>query len=124
MGLFIWIREGVRRAVVLGFSDAVAEIGERHDGEDLGEQLANTLRQRVTVEPSLNMRPRRSPLPPAASARQIARADPQRKRLTVRPVQPRRSQTSRPLLLAASIRRHDPFSPHYRRLLAAGGIAI
>ena len=52
MGLFDWIRQGVRQAVVLGFSDAVADIGERADGDDLGEQLADTLRQRLAVEPA------------------------------------------------------------------------
>jgi hypothetical protein len=52
MGLFVWIREGVRRAVVMGFSDAIAEIGERHDGEDLGEQLASSLRERLAIEPA------------------------------------------------------------------------
>jgi hypothetical protein len=52
MGLFDWIRQGVRRAVVLGFSDAVADIGDRTDGDDLGEQLADTLRQRLAVEPA------------------------------------------------------------------------
>ena len=50
MGFFVWIREGVRRAVLLGFSDAVAEIGQRNEGEDLGEQLASNLRQRVTID--------------------------------------------------------------------------
>ncbi len=50
MGFFIWIREGVRRAVLLGFSDAVSEIGRRGDGEDLGEQLAHNLRQSAAIE--------------------------------------------------------------------------
>jgi hypothetical protein len=52
MGLFEWIRQGVRRAVVSGFSDAIQDIGERNDGEDLGENLAETLRQRLAVEPA------------------------------------------------------------------------
>ncbi len=64
MGLFVWIREGVRRAVVLGFSDAVAEIGDRHEAEDLGEQLANSLRQRVTVEPESKHATATIPAPP------------------------------------------------------------
>jgi hypothetical protein len=50
MGFFVWIREGVRRAVLLGFSDAVAEIGQRHEGEDIGEQLASTWRERLSTE--------------------------------------------------------------------------
>ena len=50
MGFFVWIREGVRRAVLLGFSDAVTEIGQRHEGEDIGEQLAITLQQRLSTE--------------------------------------------------------------------------
>ena len=50
MGFFVWIREGVRKAVLLGFSDAITEIGQRHEGEDLGEQLALHLRQSVPLE--------------------------------------------------------------------------
>ncbi len=50
MGFFIWIREGVRRAVLLGFSDAITEIGQRQDGEELGEQLALTLQQSAAIE--------------------------------------------------------------------------
>jgi len=52
MGFFAFIREGVRRSVLLGFSDAVAELGNRQPGEDLGEHLAATLRQGIALEPS------------------------------------------------------------------------
>lgn len=52
MGFFAFIREGVRRSVLLGFSDAVAELGNRQAGEDLGEHLAATLRQGIAIEPS------------------------------------------------------------------------
>ncbi|HEV3417661.1 MAG TPA: hypothetical protein VG056_12630 [Pirellulales bacterium] len=50
MGFFVWIREGVRRAVLLGFSDAVTQIGDRQEGEDLGQHLAASLRQGLSVE--------------------------------------------------------------------------
>jgi hypothetical protein len=50
MGFFVWIREGVRRAVLLGFSDAIMEIGQRNEGEDLGEQLAGSLRQGLALD--------------------------------------------------------------------------
>ncbi len=65
MGLFDWIRQGVRRAVVLGFSDAVSDIGERQEGDDLGEHLAETLRQRLTVEPASKHTAPTIPGPPA-----------------------------------------------------------
>ena len=50
MGFFAFIREGVRRSVLLGFSDAVTELGNRQPGEDLGEHLATTLRQSIALE--------------------------------------------------------------------------
>jgi hypothetical protein len=55
MGFFAWLREGVRRAVLLGFSDAISEIGNRSESDELGPQLAAALQQgiaepgRVTV---------------------------------------------------------------------------
>ena len=50
MGFFEWIRAGVRRAVLLGFSDAVTEIGTRSEHEDLSPALANALRQGLMLE--------------------------------------------------------------------------
>ncbi len=44
MGVFGWIRDSVRRSVLLGFSDAVEQIGTASDGEDLHPQLAAVLR--------------------------------------------------------------------------------
>ncbi len=54
MGFFIWIREGVRRAVLLGFSDAISEIGQRHAGEDLGDHLATSIRESLAVSDGLS----------------------------------------------------------------------
>ena len=47
MGFFAWLREGVRRAVLMGFSDAVEELGKRTEAEDMGPALALTLRQSI-----------------------------------------------------------------------------
>jgi len=47
MGFFAWLREGVRRAVLMGFSDAIAEIGNRNDQDELGLQLAATFQQSI-----------------------------------------------------------------------------
>ena len=45
-GVFGWIRESVRRSVLLGFSDAVEQIGGAADGnEELHPQLAAVLRR-------------------------------------------------------------------------------
>ena len=49
MGFFAWIREGVRRAVLLGFSDAAEELGKRAPGEDLGPQLALAIREGIAI---------------------------------------------------------------------------
>ena len=49
MGFFAWIREGVRRAVLLGFSDAVTQIGTRTADEDLSPHLAVALQQSLAA---------------------------------------------------------------------------
>jgi len=49
MGLFEWIREGVRQAVVLGFADAVEDVGGRTHEEDFGTALAESLRARLAA---------------------------------------------------------------------------
>jgi hypothetical protein len=50
IGFFAWLREGVRRAVLLGFSDAITQIGSRNEGEDLSPQLAATLQRGIAWE--------------------------------------------------------------------------
>ncbi|HUY36420.1 MAG TPA: hypothetical protein VMV69_27030 [Pirellulales bacterium] len=45
LGFYAWIRENVRRAVLLGFSDAVEQLGSPNDGEDVSPQLLAVLRQ-------------------------------------------------------------------------------
>lgn len=49
MGVFAWIRESVRRSVLLGFSDAVEQLGVATDGnEPIHPQLAAVLREAAT----------------------------------------------------------------------------
>ena len=46
LGVFGWIRESVRRSVLLGFSDAVEQLGATADpNESLHPQLASVLGQ-------------------------------------------------------------------------------
>ena len=48
MGVFGWIRESVRQSVLLGFSDAVEQLGASAAGsEPLHPQLAAVLRDRA-----------------------------------------------------------------------------
>ena len=44
MNFFHWIRDGVRRAVLLGVSDAVENIGTPGDGDDISHRLLEVLR--------------------------------------------------------------------------------
>lgn len=53
LGVFGWIRESVRRSVLLGFSDAVEQIGGVTEGEDLHPQLAAVLRDAAPKQLSL-----------------------------------------------------------------------
>ena len=43
MGVFNWIRDGVRRSVLMGVSDAITQMGTPEQGEDLHPQLAAVL---------------------------------------------------------------------------------
>ena len=52
LGFFGWLREGVRRSIVLGFSDAISEIGDRKHDEDLSPHLAAHLQESLIVDPS------------------------------------------------------------------------
>lgn len=49
MSFFHWVREGVRQAVVLGFADAIEDVGQRSRDEDFGAGLAQSLRDRLAV---------------------------------------------------------------------------
>ncbi len=44
LGVFEWIREGVRRSILLGVSDAFEQIGTHDDRAELHPQLATALR--------------------------------------------------------------------------------
>jgi hypothetical protein len=45
LGFYGWIRENVRRAVLLGFSDAVEQLGLPAESEEISPQLIAVLRQ-------------------------------------------------------------------------------
>jgi len=44
MHFFGWIRDGVRRAVLLGVSDAVEDLGTPGDGDQTSQRLIEVLR--------------------------------------------------------------------------------
>lgn len=48
-GFFGWLRESVRRSVLLGLSDAVEQLGAPADDAELHPQLAAMLRERSTA---------------------------------------------------------------------------
>jgi hypothetical protein len=52
MSFFNWVREGVRQAVVLGFADAIEDVGSRSREEDFGASLAQSLRERLAASAS------------------------------------------------------------------------
>jgi hypothetical protein len=45
LGFYGWIRENVKRAVLLGFSDAVEQLGTPIEGEEISPRLLAVLRQ-------------------------------------------------------------------------------
>jgi hypothetical protein len=51
MNFFSWIRDGVREAVLLGVTDAVADIGTPRADDDISHRLLETLRSRGPALP-------------------------------------------------------------------------
>lgn len=45
LGVFDWIREGVRRSILMGVSDAFEQLGTPEDRGELHPQLASALRE-------------------------------------------------------------------------------
>ncbi len=64
MNFFVWIRESVKRAVLLGVSDALEQIGPPSEGDEGTERLLTSLRQHVTLDaqPALPTGPSRKRL--------------------------------------------------------------
>ena len=63
LGVFSWIRESVKRSVLLGFSDAVQQLGTAADGnETIHPQLAAVLRE--AAAPALGQSPEPAPAKP------------------------------------------------------------
>jgi hypothetical protein len=63
-GVFHWIREAVRRSVLLGFSDAVEQLGVPAETSELHPQLTAVLRQAtpmIAEQPSVAARPAARP---------------------------------------------------------------
>ncbi len=52
LGFYGWIRENVRRAVLLGFSDAVDQLGAPIEGDEMHPQLVAVLKQPKPLLPS------------------------------------------------------------------------
>lgn len=58
LGFYGWIRENVRRAVLLGFSDAVEQLGLPSEQEEISPQLLAVLRP---AKPALTVEPQTKP---------------------------------------------------------------
>lgn len=50
MNFFVWIRESVKRSVLLGVSDAMEQIGTPSEGDEGTQRLLSSLRQHVALE--------------------------------------------------------------------------
>ena len=57
VGFFQWLRDSVRRTVLLGFSDALEQLGAPADGKEMNPHLLSALRQQTAAavehQPSL-----------------------------------------------------------------------
>lgn len=78
MGFYNWIRDGVKRAILLGVSDAIEQIGAPPDNEELNPRLAamllpaNSQQALATAERPQAARPERKRL--GRSLNQIVKA--------------------------------------------------
>jgi hypothetical protein len=70
LGVFEWIREGVRRSILLGVSDAFEQMGTTDDHTEFHPQLANALREAA---------PRALEAAPSPASRSLSK--PERRRL-------------------------------------------
>lgn len=62
MNFFTWIRDGVREAVLLGVTDAVADIGTPREDDDISHRLLETIRSGSAALPhEAETNPNRSP---------------------------------------------------------------
>jgi hypothetical protein len=50
MNFYSWIREGVRHAVLMGFHDAVEQIGTPQHSEESNQQLLTLLRENAAAQ--------------------------------------------------------------------------
>jgi hypothetical protein len=48
-GFFQWLRDSVRRTVLLGFSDAFEQLGAPAEGKELNPHLLSALREQVAA---------------------------------------------------------------------------
>ncbi len=48
-GFFQWLRESVRRTVLLGFSDAIEQLGVPADGKEMNPHFLAALRQQTAA---------------------------------------------------------------------------
>ena len=59
INFFDWIREGVRQSILLGLSDAAADIGSEKDTEVLDQQLLSSLQESRITDETVKARPGR-----------------------------------------------------------------
>lgn len=57
MNFYTWIRESVKRAVLLGVSDAIEQIGTPVEGDQSSQKLLTSLRQHVMLEAQVETAP-------------------------------------------------------------------
>ena len=68
---FEWIREGVKRSVLLGVSDAVETMGAPHDPETSRDKIMNFLRDETAAADS---KPKRRVSSATSSPRKLGRS--------------------------------------------------
>lgn len=76
LNVYQWIRDGVRRAVLLGFSDAVEQLGAPEQGHELNPHLVSLLRETKPrlAEPELVAAETSAEPPAAAPRRRLGRS--------------------------------------------------
>lgn len=75
LGLFNWIRDGVRQSVLLGVSDAIDTIGAPEDNRTLNPALLSFAKQPVATHAGVRIdEPQQRKIPAASGRKRLGRS--------------------------------------------------
>ncbi len=75
LGLFNWIRDGVKQSVLLGVSDAIDTIGSPDENRELNPTLMSFAKQPISLQANARVdEPQQRKLPGTSSRKRLGRS--------------------------------------------------